>query len=84
MNWFEKGNENEIKNEYRRLAKLHHPDLGGDTATMQEINLQYESALRGIYTGYGWDAEKTINVKNDGDKIGELRIGFDENDKSDK
>ncbi len=32
----------------------------------------------------GWDAEKTINVKNDGDKIGELRIGFDENDKSDK
>lgn len=32
----------------------------------------------------GWDADKTINVKNDGSKIGELRIGFDENDKSEE
>lgn len=32
----------------------------------------------------GWDVEKIINVKNDGDKIGELCIGFDENDKLDK
>lgn len=32
----------------------------------------------------GWDADKTINVKNDGNKIGELRIGFDENEESEK
>ena len=32
----------ELRAEYRRLAKIHHPDLGGDTATMQEINAQYE------------------------------------------
>jgi curved DNA-binding protein CbpA len=31
----------EIKAEYRRLAKANHPDLGGDTATMQQINAAY-------------------------------------------
>jgi hypothetical protein len=35
----------EIKSEYRRLAKLHHPDLGGDTATMQRVNELYQNAL---------------------------------------
>jgi curved DNA-binding protein CbpA len=35
----------EIKNEYRRLAKLNHPDIGGDTATMQAINLAYTLAM---------------------------------------
>ncbi len=35
----------EIKAEYRRLAMLHHPDRGGDTATMQNINVQYHAAL---------------------------------------
>ena len=32
----------ELKKEYRRLCMIHHPDLGGDTATMQEINAEYE------------------------------------------
>jgi hypothetical protein len=27
---------------YRALAKLHHPDAGGDTATMQRINTAYK------------------------------------------
>jgi hypothetical protein len=36
----------QIKAEYRRLAMLHHPDRGGDTATMQEINQQYTAALK--------------------------------------
>ena len=36
----------DIKQEYRRLALLHHPDRpGGDTATMQAINAQYHAAL---------------------------------------
>lgn len=35
----------QIKNEYHRLAKLHHPDIGGDTATMQAINTEYQEAL---------------------------------------
>lgn len=36
----------ELKKEYRRLSMIHHPDLGGDTATMQEINAQYEEAFK--------------------------------------
>ncbi len=35
----------ELKAEYKRLAKKYHPDMGGDTATMQAINAQYEAAF---------------------------------------
>lgn len=34
-----------LKREYRRLAYIHHPDRGGDTATMQEINDEYDRAF---------------------------------------
>ena len=33
----------ELKAEYRRLAMKHHPDRGGDTATMQRINSEYQT-----------------------------------------
>ncbi len=36
----------EVKNRYRDLAKKYHPDLGGDTATMQFINAEYTEAMR--------------------------------------
>lgn len=32
----------ELKKQYRRLAMMHHPDHGGDTATMQAINSEYD------------------------------------------
>jgi hypothetical protein len=35
----------EIKAKYRELAKRWHPDLGGDTATMQAINAEYAWAM---------------------------------------
>ena len=35
----------ELKKEYRRLAMIHHPDHGGDTATMQAINGEYSEAF---------------------------------------
>lgn len=36
-----------IKDEYRRLCFLHHPDLaGGDLRTMQDINNQYHARLK--------------------------------------
>jgi hypothetical protein len=38
----------EVKAHYRKLAMQHHPDRGGDTATMQEINAQYHTALKGM------------------------------------
>ncbi len=33
---------NQLKAEYKRLVMEHHPDLGGDTRTMQDINVAYE------------------------------------------
>lgn len=36
----------EIKTLYRQLAMQYHPDRGGDTATMQEINRQYFDILK--------------------------------------
>lgn len=43
----------QAKAEYRRLVKIHHPDLGGDVQTMQEINAQYDA-----FQAYGnrWQA----------------------------
>lgn len=32
----------ELKKLYRNLAKLHHPDVGGNTKDMQEINSEYD------------------------------------------
>lgn len=37
--------ENEVRQEYRKLALEHHPDKGGDTKTMQEINAQYQAKM---------------------------------------
>jgi hypothetical protein len=34
-------NLDEAKSLYKKLARQHHPDMGGDTATMQEINAEY-------------------------------------------
>ena len=33
----------ELKSMYRKLAVTHHPDKGGDTATMQAINAEYDA-----------------------------------------
>ena len=36
----------DIKSEYKRLAKLHHPDVGGDLETMQAVNAEYDNAVK--------------------------------------
>lgn len=36
----------EIKNAYRGMARMFHPDLGGDEEVMKDINLAYELAMR--------------------------------------
>jgi hypothetical protein len=38
----------QVKSLYRVLAKANHPDLGGDTATMQAVNDQYKRALASL------------------------------------
>lgn len=37
-----------VKALYRELARANHPDLGGDTATMQAINAEYLRRLEGL------------------------------------
>lgn len=32
----------DLKAEYRRLVKQHHPDFGGETSTMQQINAEHD------------------------------------------
>ena len=46
----------EVKKRYKELALKHHPDRGGETATMQQINAEYESILKNPFFSF---AEKT-------------------------
>ena len=41
-----------LKHEYRRLCMIHHPDRGGDTATMAAINDEYDEAFRRLQSGH--------------------------------
>jgi len=47
----------DIKSAYRKLAQLHHPDKGGDTAVFSQINQAYDtlsdSVKRKTYDGRG-------------------------------
>jgi hypothetical protein len=52
-------NLEELKLEYKRLCKIHHPDLGGDTATMQLINAEYAKMLISIDLG-----KSTVEVES--------------------
>lgn len=38
----------ELKTQYKHLAQKHHPDRGGDTATMQAINAEYEERFEAL------------------------------------
>jgi len=40
--------EKEIKRRYRRLARLHHPDVGGDKENMQLITEAYSAILEDL------------------------------------
>ena len=35
----------EIKKAYRKLVKIHHPDKGGDSAVMLEVNSAWEISV---------------------------------------
>lgn len=59
MSYFDSSlNENEMKKLWRKLARENHPDFGGDTETMKDINTEYENALKGIYINSGYSESK--------------------------
>lgn len=41
----------DLKKEYKKLAMANHPDRGGDTATMQEINSEYDRLFKIFQSG---------------------------------
>ena len=47
----------DLKKAYRHLAMIHHPDVGGDTATMQEINAEYDRLFPVYKLAYNQKAE---------------------------
>jgi len=49
----------EVKATYKKLAKQYHPDLGGDTVTMQEINKEYAFASAKAIKGANLSEEET-------------------------
>lgn len=62
MKWFnECGTLEEVKALYKKLAKQYHPDLGGDTVTMQEINKEYAFATAKMIKGANLSDEETEN-----------------------
>ncbi|MES2418287.1 MAG: J domain-containing protein [Bacteroidota bacterium] len=62
MKWFnECGTIEQVKTAYKKLAKQYHPDLGGDTLTMQEINKEYAFASSKAIKGANLSDEETEN-----------------------
>ncbi|PWG80790.1 molecular chaperone DnaJ [Pararcticibacter amylolyticus] len=62
MKWFNECKTlDEVKSAYKKLAKQHHPDLGGDTLTMQEINKEYAFASAKVIKGANLSEEETEN-----------------------
>ena len=60
MKWFNECVKiEEVKATYKKLAKQYHPDLGGDTATMQEINKEYAFASAKAIKGANLTEEET-------------------------
>ncbi len=54
----------EIKARFKELARKHHPDLGGDTETMKQINLEYQQALKGCH-GKTQDGDRAYHYDQD-------------------
>jgi len=44
----------ELQKEYKRLARVYHPDLGGSTVLMQELNREYQ-LLKHLLNKRAWN-----------------------------
>ncbi len=69
----------EVKARYKHLAKLHHPDCGGDTETMQQVNTEYAFACAKILKGGNLsqeDTEQEIRLSEEYRKVIEQLINL--------
>ena len=85
MKWFNSPRTlEELKKQYKKLAVQHHPDLGGNTQEMQEINAEYDvlfEKLKNVRTnaeGKTYTAKEPTTETPDEykDIIGYLRKGY--------
>lgn len=70
----------ELKKGYRRLVMLHHPDRGGDTATMAAINTEYETlfqTLKDRHNTYSDDQHQTTETPDEFRQIVEILLNMD-------
>ena len=69
MNYFKECKTiDEVKARYKDLAKQHHPDRGGDTATMQAINAAYSIAVIQIARGENRTESEINDILTDNEK----------------
>ena len=69
----------EVKARYKTLAKEHHPDCGGDTVTMQQINAEYAFACAKILRGENLsehDTDEQIRMSEEYRQVIELLINL--------
>lgn len=66
MKYFENINTlEELKKAYRKLAMQHHPDKGGSTEIMQEINNEYDLLFNSLKNKHNETSERKINETPD-------------------
>jgi hypothetical protein len=70
----------EVKTTYRQLALLHHPDKGGETATMQHINREYAFITAKLTKGANLsedEAEKQMRFSEEYQRVVEQIINLE-------
>lgn len=66
MKWFNNPSTlEELKQQYKKLALKHHPDLGGNTADMQEINNEYDLLFARLKNTHATAEGKTYTTKTE-------------------
>lgn len=69
MNYFRDcKTQEEVKAEFKRLAKINHPDKGGSVEVMQMINSEYTKAIKRVLSGSKFTEseiiEEILNAEN--------------------
>lgn len=55
----------ELKSEYRRLAKAFHPDCGGDAEVMKKVNADYERTFNAMKENHGGNTAQNNETASD-------------------
>lgn len=76
MKWFKAQNLDELKAEYRKLAKLHHPDMGGNLQDMQEINAEYDELSKRFAQGEYEEPEDAYTAYTEAEKFRDVILAL--------